>query len=110
MGARARDQHPLGGFGGDRLRDKLGLWKEAAAIVSSISKSIVSTAMLLAGSVCAIAHGAVRYVDHSAAPGGDGSSWAGAYNELRVALMSAQAGDEIRVAHGTYFPAVPNGS
>ena len=44
------------------------------------------------------------YVDASAAPGGDGSSWATAYTELRDALPTATSG-EVWVAEGTYTPA-----
>jgi predicted outer membrane repeat protein len=42
------------------------------------------------------------YVDVSAGAGGDGSSWAAAFNDLQTALGSASAGDEIWVASGTY--------
>jgi len=46
----------------------------------------------------------VIYVDADAAEGGDGSSWAGAFNHLQDALALAAAGDEIRVADGLYRP------
>lgn len=49
------------------------------------------------------------YVDDSAPPGGDGSSWASAMNDLGVATetayVSAGAVTEIRVAQGVYTPA-----
>jgi len=48
--------------------------------------------------------GRVIYVDASAAEGNDGSSWKDAFNYLRDALVTASAGDEIRVAEGTYKP------
>ena len=44
------------------------------------------------------------YVDDDAPLGGDGLSWNTAYQYLQDALISASAGDEIRVAGGTYNP------
>ena len=44
------------------------------------------------------------YVDSSAAPGGDGSSWSTAYRHLQDALPTSSNGDEIWVARGTYRP------
>ncbi|MHC4456605.1 MAG: LamG-like jellyroll fold domain-containing protein, partial [Planctomycetota bacterium] len=45
------------------------------------------------------------YVDPSAPSGGnDGSSWQKAYRRLQQALAFSFAGDEIRVANGTYRP------
>lgn len=44
------------------------------------------------------------YVDASAPSGGDGSSWATAFSDLQHALALAGAGDEVRVAQGTYKP------
>ena len=46
----------------------------------------------------------IIYVDSSAVAGGNGSSWATAYNDLQIALDSAQFGDSIWVATGTYKP------
>lgn len=49
--------------------------------------------------------GGIRYVDRNATgPVHDGTSWCTAYLELFDALSVAVAGDEIRVAQGTYKP------
>ena len=47
----------------------------------------------------------VLYVDASApGPDYDGASWGTAYKDLQLALGAASAGDEIRIADGTYKP------
>jgi predicted outer membrane repeat protein len=45
----------------------------------------------------------ILFVDADATGANDGSSWADAYNYVQYALAGAQAGDEIRVAQGTYI-------
>jgi len=55
----------------------------------------------------------VLYVDAGAPGVNNGSSWAGAYTDLRTAMDLAAAHSnvqEIRVAQGTYKPAGPSGS
>jgi len=42
------------------------------------------------------------FVDIDAADGGDGTSWATAYNDLNVALLTADAGSEVWIAEGLY--------
>lgn len=44
------------------------------------------------------------YVDKSASGLNDGSSWQDAYQELQLALDTANEGDEIRIAQGNYHP------
>ena len=46
----------------------------------------------------------VIHVDDHAPPAGDGITWAAAFKYLQDALATAQPGDEIRVAEGTYKP------
>ncbi len=48
-------------------------------------------------------------VDINAPPGGDGTGWAVAHDDLQAALGVAVAGDQIWVASGTYTPAGPGG-
>ncbi|MGD9688871.1 MAG: hypothetical protein AB7K52_02065 [Phycisphaerales bacterium] len=62
---------------------------------------VAAAGFLAASSWCL---GAIRYVDDSAPAGGNGQSWNTAYNNLATALQAAVAGDELRVAQGTYRP------
>ena len=60
-------------------------------------------AMVLCAASTTLA-GGVLYVDADVVGGNNGSSWSDAYTELQSALAVAVAGDEIRVAEGTYLP------
>ena len=51
-----------------------------------------------------ISAGEVVYVDDDALNGGNGQSWASAYEFLQDALAVAEPNDEIRVAQGVYKP------
>ncbi len=51
----------------------------------------------------------IIYVRASAAPGGDGASWATAFNDVQVALSAAMPDAQIWVAQGTYRAAPPDG-
>lgn len=51
----------------------------------------------------------VWFVDDDAAPGGNGSSWAQAFDELHDALVAAQPTDVVWVAAGLYQPSPSSG-
>ena len=53
--------------------------------------------------------GAILYVDDGAGGIHNGANWGDAFTKLQDALAVAAAGQEIRVAQGTYRPADPNG-
>jgi predicted outer membrane repeat protein len=58
---------------------------------------------------CAVSSGQTTWYVDDDAPGGDGLTWATAFNDLHLALGAAGPGDEVRVGQGTYAPAPPDG-
>lgn len=60
--------------------------------------------------LCGGASGATWRVDASAPPGGDGQSWATAFQRVQDALAVAGANDEVRIAQGVYKPGAPGAS
>ena len=59
---------------------------------------------ILAFSISVAREQSVIYVKADAASGGDGTSWASAFNDLQDALVVATAGDQLWAASGTYTP------
>ncbi|MEL6499478.1 MAG: GC-type dockerin domain-anchored protein [Planctomycetota bacterium] len=74
--------------------------------MASTHKIIASVAASAAVSLIAAAGSAqvVWFVDADATPGGDGLSWASAFDDLQPAMELAMPGDEIWVAEGVYVP------
>lgn len=58
--------------------------------------------LLAVFSVFSLGLSAQVYVDIDAADGGDGTTWATAYNDLNAALLVADAGSSVWIADGTY--------
>jgi hypothetical protein len=65
-----------------------------------VSATVALACFLLLSSASA----AIIHVDDSAPPGGNGSSWPLAFDDLQDALVAAAAFDEIHVAEGIYLP------
>ncbi|MBT8484893.1 MAG: right-handed parallel beta-helix repeat-containing protein, partial [Phycisphaerae bacterium] len=59
-------------------------------------------AVTAGGLLVGVAQADVVYVDHAAAGGGDGTSWAEAFASLSAALAASAPGDEIWVTGGGY--------
>ncbi len=71
----------------------------------SLRTHIIATVILLASAGLANSQ-TVIYVDDDAGPGGDGTSWATAYDNLAAALSSISSG-QVWVAEGFYTPGNP---
>ena len=67
-------------------------------------RTVASVCAVLCAAFAARAMSACIYVDACAPAGGDGTSWAGAFDTLQEAMAMAVSGDEIRVAMGVYRP------
>jgi hypothetical protein len=65
----------------------------------------IATALMVAFTRGPVGAQTIVYVDDSAPPGGDGSSWDEAYQSLVSAIGSGAS--EVRVAAGTYAPGSP---
>ena len=63
--------------------------------------------VVLALATAARASASTIHVRADAPPGGDGTSWASAFDDLQTALAAAVAGDQIWVKAGTYRPGPP---
>ena len=72
---------------------------KSAIFQNRVSRGIV---FLIIGTSSADA--GIKRVDSTRPSGGNGTSWALAYNDLAPVLSQASSGDEIWVAAGTYFP------
>lgn len=79
--------------------------------MSGTTEAIVRRAVVcaLAAMPGATATAGIVYVRADAAPGGDGSTWQTAFDDIQEALLAADPGDEIWVAAATYRPAEPGG-
>lgn len=79
---------------------------------SSIGRRLAKFIAALVLMVSSPAVAQVRYVRAAAVPGGNGLSWATAFNDLQAALSAAAADSSITqlwLASGTYKPAGPGG-
>ena len=75
---------------------------------SHISTLMLSVAILASTAAAANAQ-TVHYVDQKAGAGGDGETWATAFQYLQDALAIASPTDQVWVAAGTYWPDLAEG-
>jgi Right handed beta helix region len=68
----------------------------------SIQFSMIVPIIMISAGMCSAQ--SILRVDDDAASGGDGQSWASAYDDLQSALGVATSGDEIWIAQGLYTP------
>lgn len=69
-----------------------------------LTRRLASSLLALTSLLATAEAQAIIHVDAAAAPGGDGSSWSQALDDLQAALDAATTGDSIWVAAGTYRP------
>lgn len=72
--------------------------------LARLSVSLPFQIALVLAAFASDASAATRHVRADAPPGGDGTSWATASNDLRSTLVAAQPGDDLFVARGVYKP------
>ncbi len=73
--------------------------------MNTLNRALMCIVLLTCLGLASAAPAKIIYVDDDAAgASNDGSSWAMALPYLQPALSMAAAGDEIRVAQGTYRP------
>ncbi|MFG0328685.1 MAG: choice-of-anchor Q domain-containing protein [Phycisphaerales bacterium] len=77
-------------------------WLRSKWILPALSGVAITAAMSICGASSAQL-GRV-FVNDDAPPGGDGTSWASAYNDLATAIQTAPIPSEIWVAEGVYHP------
>ena len=74
------------------------------SVLVMITRGLITILGIL--TVCPDVHAAIRYVRAGASGTNNGTSWVNAYRELASATDAAQAGDEIWIATGIYYPDV----
>jgi len=80
--------------------------KEPSMRLTSLSHILCFSVLCLF--MVSMSYGDIIHVDADTPPGGDGTSWAYAFDNLQSALDIAAASDEIRVAEGVYLPTLRN--
>lgn len=85
---------------------KLVKYLAGSQVGSSVTNHNLFILTVITLSLCAyMVYGqTIWYVEDNAIPGGDGSSWNTAYNDLHDAFNTASPGDDIWIAAGTYKP------
>src|SRR6185503_12905503 len=85
------------------------VWTVLRSVARSV-RCVVCILFILTNAATRVDAGSTIYVDKSAPPGGNGSSWNLAFNDLQGALAIAQSGDTVRIGNGTYKPGAAGAS